>query len=77
MFWGCFHSNTEGPGFFLRKKVGAQYQGLLTGNTQWLTDLGCSKGDLTELLFMQDGAPSYAAKETRQLLSDYAINDID
>jgi hypothetical protein len=79
MFWGSFHGNTKGPGFFWEKDWGT-----ISGPTyrertipvvaQYLCDIEGLIGQENELIFMQDNAPGHAAKETKQLLADLAIN---
>jgi hypothetical protein len=78
MFWGCFHRDLKGPGFFWGKDWGT-----ISGPTnrehtvpviaQHLCNLGGLAGGL---LFMQDNALGHAAKETQQLLKAYAVKVI-
>jgi len=78
MFWGSFHGNTKGPGFFREKDWGT-----ISGETyrertipvvaQYLCDLEALLGQENELIFMQDNAPGHAAKETVALIVALAI----
>jgi hypothetical protein len=43
---------------------------------QYLADIGGLMGEPRELLFMQDNALSHSAKETQELLKEYAIYTI-
>jgi transposase len=43
---------------------------------QYLADLGGLIGELGELLFIQDEAPGHTAKETKELLKNFAIHII-
>jgi DDE superfamily endonuclease len=43
---------------------------------QYLADIGGLMGEPKELLFMQDNAPGHSAKETQELLKEYAIHTI-
>jgi transposase len=43
---------------------------------QYLADVGGLMGEPGELLFMQDNAPGHSAKDTLELLKEYAIYTI-
>lgn len=78
MWWGSFHGDVIGPAFFWEKNWGninaATYQEhTIPVVAQYLCDVEGLKGQLHELLFMQDNAPGHAAKETKELLATFAI----
>lgn len=78
MWWGCFHGNIKGPGFFWEKDWGTIGQKTYCEHTvpviaQYLCDISGLKGMERELQFMQDNAPGHAAKETKALLASLAI----
>jgi hypothetical protein len=78
MFWGSFHRNIKGPGFFWEKDWRKISRLIYRERTvpviaQYLCDIDGLKGMLNELIFMQDNAPGYAAKETVALLETLAI----
>jgi hypothetical protein len=78
MWWGSFHGDIIGPAFFWEK-----HWGTISGTTyrehtvpiiaQYLCDIEGLRGMDNELLFMQDNAPGHAAKETKELLREFAI----
>lgn len=81
MFWGSFHGNIRGPGFFWEKDWGTISGPTYREHTvpviaQYLADIGGLLGEPRELLFMQDNAPGHSAKDTQELLKEYAIHTI-
>ncbi|XMA19899.1 hypothetical protein WAI453_012690 [Rhynchosporium graminicola] len=78
MWWGSFHGDIIGPGFFWEKDWG-----IISGATyrehtipivaQYLCDIGGLKDMENEIVFMQDNAPGHAAIETRELIASLAI----
>ncbi len=78
MWWGSFHGDVKGPAFFWKKDWGmiggASYrEHTVPVVAQYLCDIAGLKGEAYEMLFMQDGAPGHAAKETKALLESLAI----
>jgi transposase len=81
MFWGSFHGNIKGSAFFWEKNWGTisgptYHEHTVPVVAQYLANLEGLIGEPGELLFMHDGAPGHTAKETKELLKNFAIHVI-
>ena len=68
MFWGRFHSYTKGPGIFWENDWGSINKDSYQAHTVPIIHgyIELTKREGIELVLMQDGAPGYAAADTRQ-----------
>lgn len=78
MFWGSFLGNIRGPALFWQKDWGTINQYTYRQYTvpqvyEYLKDINGLRGGRYEKVFMQDGAPGHAAKDTKALLEDIGV----